>query len=296
MNAGEPAGPSGRAVLLMLASTLCFSGMHGAIRHVSADLHAYEIAFFRNLFGLLVFAPWLIRHGLAPLRTQRFPLHLLRAAINIVSMMCFFYALGIGPLTEISTLSFTSPIFAAVLAVFFFGERIGLSKAAAIALGFLGTLVVLRPGSEALGLGPILSLASAVIWAFALMVIKELSKTDSAVTIAAYMNILLAPLALGPAILVWRWPSAETYAWLVALAVMGTSGHIFLNQALKEAEASAIMPLDFVRIVWIALIAYFGFGENPDILTWVGGGLICLSAFWISRSGRPDGRRRAAHL
>ena len=136
------------AIICMLGSTVLFSCMHGTIRYVSAELHPFEIAFFRNLFGLFLLAPLLFRYGIAPLRTAKLKYHLLRGLFNISSMMCFFYALSIAPLTDVAAMTFASPIFATALAVFVFGERVGIRRWTAIVIGFavqafLLTLLVL---------------------------------------------------------------------------------------------------------------------------------------------------------
>ncbi len=266
----------------MLGATVVFSCMHATIRHASADMHPFEIAFFRNLFGLLLLAPLLFKYGIAPLRTARLKLHLLRGLFNITSMLCFFYALSIAPLTDVAAMTFASPIFATALAVFVFGEMVGIRRWAAIAIGFAGTLVVLRPGFEGVALGPLLALIASLIWGIALLVIKVLARTESSLTITAWMMILLTPLSLIPALLFWQWPSAEQYLWLVFTAALGTSGHLFLNQALKEAETNVVMPVDFVRLIWVSIIGFYAFGEVPDLFTWIGGAMIFSSALYIA--------------
>ena len=214
----------------MLGATVVFSGMHATIRHASADMHPFEIAFFRNMFGLLLLAPLLFRYGIAPLRTARLKLHLLRGLFNITSMLCFFYALSIAPLTDVAAMTFASPIFATVLAVFVFGELIGIRRWSAILFGFAGTMVVLRPGFEGVALGPLLALFASLIWGIALLVIKVLARTESSLTITAWMMILLTPLSLIPAAFFWTWPTGEQYLWLLFTAALGTSGHLFLKQ------------------------------------------------------------------
>lgn len=279
-----------RGIAYMLASTVMFSCMHGTIRHMSAELHPFEIAFFRNLFGLAMLAPLLFRYGIAPLRTAKLKLHVLRGFFNITSMLCFFYALSIAPLTDVAAMTFASPIFATALAVFVFGEKVGIRRWTAIVIGFAGTLVVLRPGFEGVALGPLLALFASLIWGVALLMIKVLVRTESSLTITAYMMILLTPFSLIPAVFFWQWPTGEQYSWLAFTAVLGTSGHLFLNQALKVAETSVVMPVDFVRLIWVAIIGFFAFGEVPDLFTWIGGAIIFSSALYIAY--RENVRRR----
>ena len=135
-----------RGIALMVFSTLAFSGMHTSIKHISGDVDTFIIVFFRNLFGFLVLLPLLLRSGIAPLRTKRLGTHLMRVTINFASMAMFFYALSITPLAEVAALTFSAPIFATFLAIFIFRESVGLTRWAAILIGFGGTIVVLRPG------------------------------------------------------------------------------------------------------------------------------------------------------
>ena len=142
-----------RGILWMALFTLCMSAMHAAVRHVSGDLHPFEIAFFRLLFGFVIVLPWFIKLGWAPLKTRRFGLMSLRGVLNLTCMMAFFFALSITPLAEVTALMFSAPIFATVLAMAVFGERAGARRWTAIAFGFAGTLVVLQPGFGTIGLG-----------------------------------------------------------------------------------------------------------------------------------------------
>lgn len=287
---GRPANL--RAIGLMLAATVAFTAMHAMIRHVAQGLHPFEVAFFRNLFGLAFLAPWLFRYGLAPFRTSNLRLHGLRSILNLVSMLCFFSALTLAPLADVTAITFTAPIFACALAAPLLRESVGKLRWAAVALGFAGTLVVLRPGIGEIGAGPLLAVTAALLWGAAILVIKRLTRSEPSVTITAYMMIFLAPMSLAAAIPFWTWPSMEQCGWMLALAAFGTAGHLFLNQALKEGETSVVTPVDFVRLVWAAVIGYLVFGELPDAMTWAGGAMICASAGMIAwREGR---KRKAA--
>jgi len=271
----------------MVLSTLFFAVMHASVRHVGAlGLHPFEIAFFRNLFGLLVVLPWLVRLGFAVFRTRRLGLHGLRAAVNAAAMLLFFYALTIAPLTQVTALAFTAPVFAALLAVLFLKERVGIGRWLAIMIAFLGTLVILRPGLETPSLGSLLTLLAAVGWAIVLLIVKVLGRTESSIGITAYMSLLIAPIALVPALGVWQWPTPHQLTWLVAIGIAGSSGQILLTQALKSAETHVVMPFDFFRLIWIAILSYLAFAEIPDLFTWVGGLLIFAGAGYITLQER----------
>ena len=276
--------PAVRGMALMLAATVCFSAMHGAIRHITigGDLHPFEAAFFRNLFGLVVLLPWFARVGLGPLRTERLKLHALRGLIQVVAMLAFFMALSLAPLAEVSALSFTAPLFASLGAILLLRERMRLRRWTALIAGFAGALVIVRPGFAAIHAGLLLTIFASALWASALLVIKVLARTDSAVTITAYMGLFLTPLSLVPALLVWQWPSGEQLAWLAAIGALGSFGHLAMAQAFREADATAVLPFDFTRLIWATIIGYFAFAESPDLWTWVGGSIIFASTTYIA--------------
>ena len=271
-----------RGVLFMFVATICFSVMHALIRYMSAELHPFELAFFRNLFGLLVVIPWFMRYGLKPLKTKRLGLHALRAGINAMAMLMFFYAVSITPLADVAALSFTAPIFATVLAILILGEVVGFRRWCAILFGFCGTLVLLRPGLEVVSDGQLLVVASASFWACALIVIKILGRTESSVTIITYLILLMAPLSAIPAAMVWSTPSFQQLGVMAAMGVLGTFGQLLMTQALKEGDTNAVMPLDFLKMIWAVLLGFFVFGEVPGIFTWVGGAMIFASITYIA--------------
>ena len=281
--------PALRGMALMFVGTFFVAAMIGSIRYLSATLHPFEIVLFRNLFALMVVLPWFCRYGIAPLRTQRFGLHALRALFNIVTMLCFFYAVSVAPLSEVTALGFSSPIFATVLAALLLGEVVPARRWAAIAFGFLGALIILRPGFASVGTGQLLALLSAMAWSCALMAIKTLGRTDSSATIVTYMVLLMVPLSLGPALFVWQWPAPHEWGWLIAVGVLGGLGQFCVTEALRQADTAVVMPIDFVKLIWVALIAWLAFGEHLDLFTWIGGATIFASAVSLVYRDRASG-------
>ena len=271
-----------RGLLWMLVCGLFMSAMHASIRHVSDGMHPFEIAFFRLVFGLLPLVPWFIKLGWAPLKTKRPGMIIFRGVLNLVCMLAFFMALAITPLAEVTVLVFTAPIFATVLAVFVFGEKVGLRRWVAIGFGFLGAVVVLRPGFETIGLGPALALFAAIVWGVCLVIIKSLGRTESSLTITVYMSLVMAPLSLVPALFVWQWPTGEQFMWLVAIGIFGGIGQMAMAEALRTGETHVIMPMDFARLIWISVIAYAAFGEVPGAYTWLGGAIIFAATAFIA--------------
>lgn len=273
--------PAMRGILLMCASTVAFSIMHGLVRFVSDVLPPFQIAFFRNILGLLFVLPLLVRSRFAMLRTQRIGLHALRGAVNVGAMLMFFTALSMSPLAKVTALSFTAPIFLAVLAVVFLGERIRIYRWLAILVGFGGTLIILRPGFVAIDTGALLVTGAAALWAVAMVIIKVLSRTEATVTIVAYMGIFLGIFSIFPALWVWEPFGPVTFGWMVLIGLTGTIAQMTLSQALKETDPTALMPFDFLKLIWTALIGAWFFAELPDIYTWIGAAVIFASGLFI---------------
>ena len=271
-----------RGILLMVASTIGFSLMHALVRHLSSELHPLQIVFFRNFFGTIFFIPIILKSGLSFLRTERLPMHLLRAGLNVLAMSTFFMALALSPLAQVNALAFTAPLFTAVLSVFFLGERFRARRWTAILLGFFGALIIIRPGVAAIDLGSIYTLVSAFIWALTMIVIRSLGSTESSMTTTGYVIIFLSILSLGPALYVWQTPQPLTWLILVLIALTGTSAQTMLAEALKTAETTAILPFDFLKIVWASALGYLLFAEVPTIYVFIGAFIIFTSGFYVA--------------
>ncbi|MBL6928464.1 MAG: DMT family transporter [Rhodospirillales bacterium] len=279
-------------ILWMLFSTMWMASMHAAVRHVSDRLHPFEIAFFASLFGMLVVLPSFARSGMALLRTGRLAMHGVRAVFHVISMLAYFYALGVAPLALVTALAFTGPVFAIALAVPMFGERINGVRWLALLIGFTGILVVLRPGFAEMDTGGLVALFAAMFFSGVLVVTKSLSRTESSLTITAYMLLLMVPMSLIPALFVWQWPDGETFLWLVFIGVSSATGRLFLAQALKKAPVHVVMPVDFCRLIWVTGLGFFIFGDAPDPFSWAGGAMILGSAaavaYWERRIAKQD--------
>lgn len=266
----------------MMVSTVTISVLNGAIRHLGSDIHPFEMVFFRSFFGLAFFAPWLIRQGLAPPRTRRIVLHGVRGGLQVAAMLTFFTALTITPLAKATALQFSAPLFATVLALVALRETIRARRIAALVIGFTGTLVIVRPGIAEVDLGSTLALIAAIMMGLIMIVIKILSRTESSATITIYSALFGTPFALIAALPVWRIPSAEHWPWLIAIGLLGSLSHLTFTQAFKEADVTAVLPLDFTRLIWIVIIGYAAFGEIPDVWTCVGGAVIFSAATYIA--------------
>ncbi|MEZ5589440.1 MAG: DMT family transporter [Gammaproteobacteria bacterium] len=269
-------------IILMLFSTLGEAVLLITVRTLSNDVHPFELAFFRNFFALITLLPWFMLHGFSAIRTRRPWLHLLRASTNVSAMLCFFTAVGLIPLAQVQALGFTAPLFATLLAALLLGETVRLRRWIALIVGFIGALLIIRPGVQTIEGGALLVLLAAGFWGFTMVVIKILSRTESALTITVYMGLLMTPLALLPALFVWTWPSWQQLALLGAGAVIGTLGQLAMAQAFRVADVTVVLPLDFTKLIWAALLGYLLFAETIDNWTVLGAVVIFTSVFYIA--------------
>lgn len=271
-----------RGALLMSGAALSFAVMAVLIRAASAQLHAFQIAFFRNLFGLVFMLPWLFRgRGLERLATGHFGLYVLRASFGICAMLSFFWALTAMPLAGAVAIAFTSPLFITAGAALVLGEVVRARRWTATVIGFFGVLLILRPGAGSLEPAALAALFSAAAMAGSALSIKVLSRSEPADAIVTWMVVLMTPLALPAALWVWRWPEPRTWLLLITIGGAGTVGHMLLTRAMQAADASYVMPFDFVRLPAVALMAWLAFGQTVDAWTWVGAGIIFSATMYI---------------
>ncbi|HEY7688549.1 MAG TPA: DMT family transporter [Dongiaceae bacterium] len=290
-----------QAAIFMVGAALLFAALSATIRFLSGDLHTFEVTFFRNFAGLLFMLPWLFRSGFSGLRTGRLALYTWRSFLSLVSMLCGFTSLTLLPFDKAIALSFTVPLFATAGAALFLGEDVRARRWTATIIGFIGVLIILHPGfgeasllsgggRAALGVG--LSLFSALISAVITLIVKDLARTEPSDAIVTYMVLLLTPMSLIPAIPYWEWPPLELWLWIVIMGAFGSFGHMCFIRAFANADASAVMPYDYTRMIFAAIIGYFAFDEAPDIWTWVGAIVIAGAAIYIAR--RETIRRQSA--
>ena len=276
-----PSAPM-RGALYMTVAALIFSIMNYLVRLAAEELEPMQIAFFRNLFALAFMLPWLTRVGFAGLATRRLKTHFTRACLGLGAMVCWFYAVALLPLAEAVSLNFTVPLFATAGAAIFLGETVRARRWTATGVGFLGVLVILRPGFAETTAITALPIVAALFMAASSLFVKSLSRTESASVVVFYMNLFLTPLSLVPALFVWRTPSWEAMGILIMLGSLAALAHIALTRSYASADASAVMPFDYMRLPFVAVIAFLAFGELPDLWTWVGAGIIAASAIYIA--------------
>ena len=266
----------------MLVAMVMFTSMAVFIRLSAEELHAFVVVFFRNFLAVVLLAPWFLQRGLGVLRVNRWGLLASRSLVNIVGMTAGFVAITMIPLAEAMSLGFTAPLFATLGAVLVLGEVIRARRMIALAIGFAGVMLVLRPGFEAISVGSMLALTNAFTLAITALIVKRLTATEHPDSIVAWMVLLQSPLSLIPALFFWEWPTLGTWVLLFCLAGAGTLGHLCWTRAYTLVDMSQLQPMEFAKLPMAALIAYLVFAEVPSIWTWAGGIIIFASTAYIS--------------
>ncbi len=268
--------------LLAIGATFFGSFMGAGVKLLSDDLHPIVICFYRSLMGLILITPFVARNNFKALHTKNMRLQIFRASINIISMICWFSAIGMMHFEKATALGFTTPLFTTVLAVVVLGEVIRFHRTAALLLGFIGIIIIIRPGYVPFEFGTVLMLIASFSFSFVLIFVKKLSATDSSLTIIFYHLLYMTPVFF--ILSLFYWENINLYQ-LIVFTLMGASGllsHWCLAQAFKMSDTTFVMPLQFTKLIWASLIGLFIFAEQPDIWTWVGGVIIFISVVYIT--------------
>jgi drug/metabolite transporter (DMT)-like permease len=245
-------------------------------REATRELTVFQVMEMRSLIGLLLLWPLVIgAGGPAVLRTQRLREHGLRNVVHYAAQYAWFAALTMIPLAQVVAIEFTMPIWIILLAATFLGERITRWKVLAVALGLLGVGLIVRPSTSGLSTGQLVALAAAVGFAVSVTMVKSLTRTDAAVAIMFWMLVVQSLLGLVPALWVWRWPSATGWGWVLVVAFCGTFSHYCMARAMRHADATVVMPMDYLRVPLTALAGWLVYAERLDLLT-VAGTLLIL--------------------
>jgi drug/metabolite transporter (DMT)-like permease len=280
-----------RGPLYMIIAGFGWAAMMVFARALTSEYSTFELLFFRNLVGVLVIVPWLARGGMGVFRTQRLGLHVLRTLLAYVGMFGLFYAVGRIALGDVVALSFTQPLFIVVLAGILIGETIPQRRWLATAAGFLGVLVIVRPGFAEVGVATLAVLGSAAVYGGSNICIKVLMRTDTPAQALAWVNVMMLPLSAMPAALTWVTPEASEALLLLGVGIGGAIGVFFVSRAYQAADASAVVPYDFLRLPVTAAAAFVAFGETVDEWTWAGAAIIFAAIYSLARFEAAATRR-----
>lgn len=271
------------SISLVMLAALCFAAGHAGGKYLTAELHPFVISFWRNFFSLVPFLPWLMRNGRRHMRTGRLGFHMVRAVFIAATLILWFSALSLMPLADATALSMVGPLFAIVFAGMFLGERFEPHRWWAVAFGIAGVLVIVRPGFEAVGLGASLVILRGLSQAVSKVMTKSLTRTDDGAAIVVWGLLLMMPITLALALLVWEWPGVQGFAILIAMGGFGALANMCMVRAYKMIDVGLVEPITFTRLIWAALLGYLVFAEFPDQWVWIGGGMIAAATTYIAR-------------
>lgn len=253
-----------------------------------------QALFFRNFFCVVWMLPLFAWRGMSLVKTTQFRLYGTRVVLSFISMTAFFQALALLPIGEVTAINFLSPLFGTLFAILLLGEHVGSRRWTALAVGFLGAMVILRPAGSAFGFGQIAALTSAMAIGVIGPLVKQLTSTDDADRIVFITNLLLTPLSLIPALFVWTWPPLELWPLLVLMGLFAVLGHMTLVRGYAVSDASLVMTFKFSRLPFAVLVGYLAFGELIDGWTWVGAIIIFSAALYVTHREAQMARKNKA--
>jgi len=285
--------PTLRGILWAALAGILSSILNVLMKDVTLDLHPFVVCFWRYVFGTLALLPFIMRGGVGVLRVSKPGSHLIRSLIHTAGLGLWFFALPLIPIAETTALGFTTPLFITLGAVLLLQEKVGIRRLIAVGFGFVGMLIILRPGLVEISQGSILMLISAPLFAGSNLMAKLAARDDSITAIVTWQSLLITLFCLPAAIMVWQLPSLTQFLWLLLGGALGTATHLALSQSYKVADISAVQPIGFLTLVWATLLGYAIFGDKPDLWTWIGAAVIFAANTYIShrelvRRGRAD--------
>jgi drug/metabolite transporter (DMT)-like permease len=244
-------------------------------REAVRELNVFELMAIRSWIGLCLLYPLIWRAGgFAVVKTRRLPLHIGRNTIHFGAQLGWFYALTLIPIGQVVAIEFTMPIWTAILAAMFLNERITVWKMAAIVLGLVGVIVIVRPATGDVNPGQLIALAAAVGFGISIAVVKSLTRTEQTLAIIFWMLVVQAAASLLPALYVWTWPSPAVWGWSIVIAFCGTFSHYCMARAMLHADATVVIPMDFLRVPLTAAAGWLIYSERLDAFTVLGAVLI----------------------
>ena len=270
------------AIFLIIISVFFAHIMIASTKLAQLEVNVITASLFRFIFGLIILSPIIIRSKFSIFKTQNFKFHIIRSALNFPAMMLGFASISLIPIEKFTAIQFIVPFIVTILAVMFLGERIYIYRTIALILGFIGMLIIIRPGLIDISLGISMALGSSFFWAIVIVMTKKMSANDSAVTILAYQYIFMIIFTAILTIFYWQTPPIKTFGYLFVAALSGTIFHLCINNAYKLVDVTMTQPYSFLGLIFSSFLGYYIFNEVPDIYTWIGAFVIFIGILIIS--------------
>ncbi|MDB0003696.1 DMT family transporter, partial [Alphaproteobacteria bacterium] len=249
---------------------------------LSDDLNPFVIAFYRCLFGVLIMLPFMLYYHPFSWFTNNLKLQIIRCTINVYSMISWFIAIGTLQLEKAAAIGFTTPLFTTLLAIILLGEVVKFQRIAALVVGFVGIIVVIRPGYIDIEPGTLWLLSAALSFSFVIIIVKKLTEKDSSLTTTFYQMAFMTPPTFFIALFFWEPVSSYNIMIFCAVAIAGFITQLCMAQSLKLSETTFVMPIQFTKLIWLSVIGYLFFMEKPDVWTWIGAIIIFSSVLFIT--------------
>ena len=285
-----------KAILLTLSASFFAVLMEALIRTAQYDSNVFTIGFLRFFFGLLIIFPYLVKNKFTTYKTRNLKFYIVRGLFNIPVMILGFGALIYIPFEQFKAMNFLSPIIVVLLSFLIFREKIYQYRILALIIGFLGTLIIIRPGYVEFNIGTIMVLVSLTFWSFIIILSKYVSKDDSPITMVSYQYTLMTFFALPLAIYFWETPSLSSILYVFIGAISGTILHLCLGLAYKYADLSVTQPIWFSGLIFGSAFGYFLFKEIPDLWTWIGGIVVFSSVLIITYNERSKEEKKNKNI
>ena len=285
-----------KAILLTVSGSFFAVLMESLIRSAQYDSNVYTIGFLRFLFGLIIIFPYLIKKKFIPYKTKNFKFYFIRGLFNLPMMILGFGALVYVPFEQFKALHFLSPIIVVLLSFIIFREKVYMYRILALVIGFIGMLIIVRPGILDLNIGTIMILISLTFWSLIIIVSKFVSKDDSPITMVTYQYTLMTIFALPIAIYFWQMPSLQSLIFVFIGAISGTILHLSLALSYKYAELSVTQPVWFSGLIFGSAFGFFVFNEIPDVWTWIGGIVVFSSVLLITYNERSKDFKKTKNI
>ena len=285
-----------KAILLTVSGSFFAVLMESLIRSAQYDSNVYTIGFLRFLFGLIIIFPYLIKKKFIPYKTKNFKFYFIRGLFNLPMMILGFGALVYVPFEQFKALHFLSPIIVVLLSFIIFREKIYMYRILALVIGFIGMLIIVRPGIVDFNIGTIMILISLTFWSLIIIVSKFVSKDDSPITMVTYQYTLMTIFALPLAIYFWQMPSLQSLIFVFIGAISGTILHLSLALSYKYVELSVTQPVWFSGLIFGSAFGFFVFNETPDVWTWIGGIVVFSSVLLITYNERSKDFKKTKNI
>jgi drug/metabolite transporter (DMT)-like permease len=270
-----------RAAVWMLGTLASFTAMALCVRELSVHMSTFQLLFFRSLVGLFFVSILLFRYGWMQIQSKQLGLQIFRNVVHYGGQFGWFVGITLIPLAEVFAIEYTVPIWTMVFAAPILGERLTVMRMLIVTIGFIGVLVILRPGAEIIHIGAIAVIGGAICYAMAHVLTKKLTSTDSTLAILFYMTVVQLPLGLIPSLGDWYWPLLSEWPLIIVLGLSALSAHYCLASAFRLADASIVAPMDFLRLPLAAGFGVFVYNEPIDPFVIIGA-LIIMAGIYLN--------------